>query len=389
LQVLLMPTYRSTDFEVHRNWLAITHSLPVKQWYYEDTSEWTLDYPPLFAWFEWALSQLAAWFDPAMLHVAELGYASPATVLFQRLTVIATEGVLLFAAWHATRQAPEQGCCPMPSLCLVRLAALFLVAANPGLLMVDHMHFQYNGMLLGLFVLSLLAAAEECYLLSALLFAVLLNMKHIFLYASPAFFCFLLRRYCSGPRAVLRFLMLGAIVAAIFGLSFGPFVALGQLPQLIQRLFPFARGLCHAYWAPNVWALYAALDKVLSNLLGRRGVAASMTGGLVGVAEFAVLPQIGSGATALWMLIAMSPCLLRIWQRPEPRDFPAAVLYCTFCSYMLGYHVHEKAVLMISVSLGILAAAGLMPETLPLPAVGCYSLFPLLFGDQEYPIKAS
>lgn len=133
-------------------------------------------------------------------------------------------------------------------------------------------------------------------------------------YHAPTLLCL-----CSGPRAVLRFLMLGAIVAAIFGLSFGPFVALGQLPQvgwrstvslfcaapdrqatkpappaslptrfhpapclslqLIQRLFPFARGLCHAYWAPNVWALYAALDKVLSNLLGRRGVAASMTGG--------------------------------------------------------------------------------------------------------------
>lgn len=63
-----------------------------------------------------------------------------------------------------------------------------------------------------------------------------------------------------------RLVELGLLVVTIFAISFGPFLITGgpaQIRQIFSRLFPFQRGLNHAYWAPNVWALVSALDRVL------------------------------------------------------------------------------------------------------------------------------
>jgi hypothetical protein len=151
-------------------------------------------------------------------------------------------------------------------------AAALSVLLSPGLLIIDHVHFQYNGFLYGILILSLvLARNNSTLLLSGLMFAALLCFKHIYLYLAPAYFVYLLRAYCLSPRSAfpyvgIRFLnciKLGLGIIAVLAIAFGPFIAWGQLEQVMKRLFPFSRGLCHAYWAPNVWALYSFSDRLL------------------------------------------------------------------------------------------------------------------------------
>lgn len=148
-------------------------------------------------------------------------------------------------------------------------AAAISILLSPGLLIIDHIHFQYNGVMYGVLIASLVLARKKSGLLtSGLVFAALLCMKHIYLYLAPAYFVYLLRAYCLSPKSIfhiqfLNCVKLGAGILVVFGSAFGPFAIKGQIPQIFSRLFPFSRGLCHAYWAPNVWAMYSFTDRVL------------------------------------------------------------------------------------------------------------------------------
>lgn len=305
------------------------------------------------------LSQAARFADPIMLQIKNLGYDSWQTVYFQRATVILSELVLLYALYLFVQTSPVTSRKQSH-------AAAVSIFLSPGLLIIDHIHFQYNGFLYGILILSVVLARKESGLLaSGVLFAALLCLKHIYLYLAPAYFVFLLRTYCLGRRSIydLQFfncLKLGVGLLAIFALAFGPFVYYGQIPQVLSRLFPFSRGLCHAYWAPNVWAMYSFVDRVLiicnaliysfhrklmliPYIVGPylkipidTNAVNSVTRGLVGDTSFAVLPNITPRMTFILTLAAqiVSHCSSHFYQRPA--DIPYSPLFSSSSSHQPG-----------------------------------------------------
>ncbi|KAL9245224.1 hypothetical protein vseg_018900 [Gypsophila vaccaria] len=391
VKLLLIPSYKSTDFEVHRNWLATTHSLPLPLWYSSTAaspSTWTLDYPPFFAFFEYLLSHIARLVDPTFLHLGTILDSAPfSLVIFQRGSVIVSDFLICYSVFRVCRHMGE----------LPRNLIWVLVVWSPALMIVDHVHFQYNGFLLGILLVSVCEMGRGRDLFGGVVFAVLLCFKHLFLVAAPLYFVYLLRHYCRGGfvKGFTRFLVLGTAVTLVFVAAFGPFLYHHQMRDVIQRMFPFGRGLCHAYWAPNFWVFYIMADKLLAFLLRRAGFTvqrptASFTGGLVGDASpFAVLPQVTPLVTFVMVLAAMSPCLLKAWKNPQPNKIARWIAYAYTCGFLFGWHVHEKASLHFVIPLALVAmeSSGDAKHYFLLSIVSCYSLFPLLFEAREYPIK--
>merc|ERR1712224_462776 len=179
----------------------------------------------------------------------------------------------------------------------------------------------------------------------------------------------------------------------------------GQMLQAASRLFPFGRGLTHAYWAPNVWALYNTADRVLSKLgFGVHGLPSS-TAGFAEVYESSVLWTVPPKATFALTLLLYVPLFIVIWRQTPPSQSSkeknaskrkkfnvvpvqrrgAFALYVSMGSaiaFSVGWHVHEKAILMVTIPL-VVAALGighkeLSCATCGLSFIGTFSVLPLM-----------
>ena len=133
---------------------------------------WGLDYPPLTAFHSWLLGYLGRYWEPACfaLHSSR-GFEGSSCKAFLRASVLASDLLIyLPGAALAARSFGHQR---------QRLTALWLLLP---LVLIDHGHFQYNNVCLGLSLAAAGLVAQKRLALASVLFTSALLYKQIALY---------------------------------------------------------------------------------------------------------------------------------------------------------------------------------------------------------------
>lgn len=117
----------------------------------------------------------------------------------------------------------------------------------------------------------------------------------------------------------------------------------------------------------------------------------SVTRGLVGDTAFAVLPDISPRTCFVLTLFFQILPLTKLFFASQPtwEKFIGAVTLCGYASFLFGWHVHEKAILLVIIPFSLIALRDRRHFSAfrPLAVAGHISLFPLLFTPAEFPIK--
>ena len=289
--------------------MELTYHLPISEWYWYDLNYWGLDYPPLTAYVSWMfgwIAHAAGSLDglSVLKNLVALdssrGFEDPGGKMFMRFSVLMMDLLVYFSAvWALVPRLVTGG--ENQRICLLMMAL-----AQPAIILIDHGHFQYNTVSLGLALWSFYFITMRMNpfarkrkggdsfigpIIGSVLFSLALNFKQMELYHAPAVFAYLLGR-CFGSRnlngsfgsrrAATRFCLLGITVISTFALLWFPFAIYPRsndvtkfhsdgIAQVIKRLFPFQRGLFEGK-VSNIWCAlsvkpFSIRQRVPENLL--------------------------------------------------------------------------------------------------------------------------
>lgn len=174
--------------------MELTSNTPTSEWYMATPSNnltyWRIDYPPMTAYHSWIMGVISMIYEPDSMKLVEShGYETETHKFYMRMTVLVNDLIFFFVG----------------SLCFayldlkkynfyIKWISLTLIFMAPPNILIDHGHFQYNCVILGLTLLGVYFCSKDYLAIGSILFTCALNFKQMAFYYAFTFFAFILGR---------------------------------------------------------------------------------------------------------------------------------------------------------------------------------------------------
>ena len=332
--------------------------LYLQDWYHNtsdnDLLYWGLDYPPLTAYHSWMLGVAAAAVNSSWVELHDSrGMETLEHKLMMRISVIIADLLILFPAIFMFSSSSN------------RYLTVVTLLAYPGLIIIDHGHFQYNNISLGLALAAISLVTRSQHSLGSLLFVCSLNYKQMELYHALPFFFYLLGICCqqrSWTLKIVKLVQIGLTVIGSFALIWSPFIYYGtdSVLQVVTRIFPFARGVFEDKVA-NFWC---ALDVVYK------------------LKQKMAVPDLAKLCLGTTFTLSIPTNLHLLWS-PSQRNFILGLVNTSLIFFLFSFQVHEKSILLAAIPMCLLTFTETEPIIIRtivpwMLTISTFSMLPLL-----------
>lgn len=239
--------------------MSITLHRPISSWYeeLEDTIWWRIDYPPVAAYLSLLFGKIYNSWDPQALEVQH-GYESESLKSYMRFTVLLVDLFFLFP----------------PLILLAKgivgkhmwIFFLMITFFKPDVILIDHGHFQYNSLILGLILGAFYLISTKRYYLACLFYTIAVHSKQMAVYYAIAFLGGLIGLTLSDnkhnkKKAIVELLKYALIVLTVSLIIWAPWLkSITALQSVVTAIFPVHRGLYQLKVA-NFWCITDILFK--------------------------------------------------------------------------------------------------------------------------------
>lgn len=341
--------------------MEVTISLPPAEWYENtpdnDLNYWGIDYPPLSAYYSWICGKIIKLFDKDIveLHVSR-GIETESSKCLLRLSVILSDVFFLLPAslqlcLKYNRKRNDQ-----------TLWLFVAVALEPCLLLIDHGHFQYNGVSIALVLWSLCFLLEDRLILACVFYICSVHFKQTSLYYSLCFVSYYFSRLKLQQKRIQKLFYCAVVTLSVLTVIWWPWLRdWNRFLQVLCRIFPVSRGLYEDKVA-NFWCTLSPVVKVHRL-----------------VSSFSLL------LICSFLTVSSSmPFMVMTWRQPTTRILFISFTAVPLCFYLFSYQVHEKQIIL-STFIARFLYFDFPWLSLFFSMTGLASMFPLFMREHLHP----